>query len=520
MILKKPYAFFIKVFKPLHILFSIATVYLIYITNDILKFFNNYIYSNENVVGQILKEELVSKFLFIIPIIFIVFFLLFIGIMFYKKKPITFYIVNIFLLLIVLIINIYVSNFLGIMENAVVSIKLVKFNHDLTLINMLIEVILFVFLIIRGLGINFKKFNFDSDISNFNVNELDREEFELNVNIDLDEAKRNRKRKLRQLKYFYKENRFLINLSIFAFFLITIIISVILIINSKKTYVEGVQYHFNKFDLMIENSFFIYEDFNGKKITDDCLVAIEVSLNSNFNGINLFNKDFYLHIGEAIFPVSNNFNNKLIDIGNVYKEEILTMEKTNYLFIFEIPEKYEKSDMFLIYNEEGINKKIKIEPSKYETISEKKAVNLNETLSFDNVLGNINFKISSFSVAPKFVIEYNYCLSADYCIPSKEYIKPTINENFDKSVLKLELTYDNKSDLNYNSFYDFFSNFAILQYKKGGIWYSQTGKFELLKSTRIKNNSIYIGINSEIENAEEIKIVFNLRNSKYEYILK
>ena len=42
MILRKPYAFFIKIFKPLHLIMSLLACYLIFITNKILTFFNTY----------------------------------------------------------------------------------------------------------------------------------------------------------------------------------------------------------------------------------------------------------------------------------------------------------------------------------------------------------------------------------------------------------------------------------------------------------------------------------------------
>ena len=72
MILRKPYAFFIKIFKPMHIFMSVLIVFLIYKTNNILSFLNQYIYSNESVIGKPIREMLISKELFIIPILMIV----------------------------------------------------------------------------------------------------------------------------------------------------------------------------------------------------------------------------------------------------------------------------------------------------------------------------------------------------------------------------------------------------------------------------------------------------------------
>ena len=58
MILRKPYAFFIKIFKPIHIFMAVMLAYLVYKTNIILNFFSKYIYSNINVIGKVLDEKI------------------------------------------------------------------------------------------------------------------------------------------------------------------------------------------------------------------------------------------------------------------------------------------------------------------------------------------------------------------------------------------------------------------------------------------------------------------------------
>lgn len=521
MILKKPYAFFIKIFKPIHIVLALLITYLIFNTNRILSFFSQYIYSNESVVGQSLKEELVLKSLFIIPIVLIIFSLIFLGIMFNKRKPIAFYVINIFEFLVILVITIYISNFLGIMEQSIVSIKIVKLNHDLVLINMVLEVISFILLIIRGLGLNFKKFNFDSDITKFDIDEKDREEFELNINIDLDITKRNRKRKLRYLKYFYKENKLIINSLIVLFIISISTFLVYFSINSKDFKSEGVVYAMKKFSFKVNNTIILNENFAGEKITDNYLVVVSVELQSNLNSVSLFLKDFSLEAAEEILPVSTEYKESLIDIGVSYEESILKREFTNYIFTFEISEKYLNNDLYFIYNEEGVKTKIKLNPQSLsinELVVNKK---LTEIMNFEESLGKIEFKINSFDIKDKFLIKYNYCVSDNDCVLSKEYIKASIDENFDKYVLKLDVEFFNNSNVDAVNFYEFFNDFGSIHYKKGETWYLQKSKFEELKSKKVDNkNNVYMGINSNILNSDSIKLVFNIRGSKYQYLLK
>ena len=63
MILKKPYALFIKLFKPLHLILSLVVLYLVSLNNNVLTFLNNYIYSSETVVTQENVDSLISNLL-------------------------------------------------------------------------------------------------------------------------------------------------------------------------------------------------------------------------------------------------------------------------------------------------------------------------------------------------------------------------------------------------------------------------------------------------------------------------
>ena len=69
MVFRKPYAFFIKMFKPIHIIVGLAIGYLIYLESNIFSFLNTYISSYESVIGQSVREKFASNFIFLIPLI-------------------------------------------------------------------------------------------------------------------------------------------------------------------------------------------------------------------------------------------------------------------------------------------------------------------------------------------------------------------------------------------------------------------------------------------------------------------
>lgn len=521
MILRKPYVLFIKMFKPVHILMSVLLALLIYNTNKILNFLSNYIYSDTNVVGQYFKSDLVSNSLFIIPIILILFSLIFLGIMFSKRKKIAFYLINIFCGIVILIINIYCSNFLGVMEKNVISIKIVKLNHDLIFINMIIEVILFAVLIIRGLGFNFKKFNFDSDISKLDISESDKEEIEVNINLDFDDKRRERRKKIRHLKYLYYENKTIINIVLGSFIILASAITIIVLFNKEKMNIEGTAYNIGKFNLRVDETFLVTDNYKGKKITDNYLLVTKISLQSNFKSISLFLEDFNLTIGSSKFKPNPNFANELVDIGTMYTESILQTEYNKFILIFEIPEKYIESDMILSYNHEGYETLIKLNPKVYFNKEFNVSNKIGEILNFKNSFEGITLSIEKFDIKKTYQIDYNYCIKENDCLKSIEYLKPTLNENFDKVLLMLEYDYSNNSEFNKMTFYDFFVKFGAIYYKKGEKWYSQSSNFEEVKSKKAnQKNKVYIGINGEILVSDSIKIVFKIRNSKYEYILK
>lgn len=521
MILTKPYAFFIKIFKPLHLLLAILVAYLIHLDNKILSFLTNYIHSSNSVIGESIKSELASNLLFVIPIIIIVILLLLFGIMFRKKKKVTLYFVSIFLFVVIIIINLYASNFLGVLEETIVSLKIVKLIHDLVLINVILESVVFILFIIRGMGINFKSFDFNSDIAKLEINESDKEQFELEIDVDLNERKRKKYNKLRHIKYYYVENKFLINLGIISFIILSIVGGVFVYIKLNDYNKEGNIYESTSFSFGVDNTYILNTDYQGKKITDNYLIVVNTIIKSNYDRNSLYLKDFSLNIGETNFKPITKYSKSFVDLGIVYNEQILPLNFTNYLFIYEVPEKYITSDMFFSYNNMGKSIDIKLEPKELISTNVSITKNIGEEIVFDEDLGNINFKINEYGIDTKYLIQYDYCVKKDDCIVSYEYLKPSINQNFDKCILKLNVEYNNESDLGATNFYEFFSKFGSIYYKTNETWNIQRSAFEEIKSSKLSQKNIsYIGINCNIINSDNIKLVFDIRNSKYEYIIK
>lgn len=515
MILRKPYAFFIKYFKLIHVVLAFLSMFLIYKTGLVVSFFNDYLNSTTSVVGQEIVGNLFDSSMIIIPILMIFLCSVILGIMFKKEKPLLFYFVSILIFVVILVLTIYSRSFVISMETYVMNIKAVKLTHDLLVISILLESFIFIIFFTRGLGLNFKKFDFSSDIINIDINEKDKEEVELSLNVDINKKRRNNKKNIRYFKYYYIENKFLINIIIIILLFISLFSVCYRLFVFKNYYSEGTFVTVNGVNLGVENTYIL------KETDENYLIGIDLKVNTSLQNKSLFVNDLYLKIENYKILSINNYCDNYTDIGDCYKGEDLSSEFDNYLFFYEIPKIYYNGDIKLEYVTLTDEVEFKIEPIKLTESINVKTAKLTEKIIFEEkTLKDINFKINSFQISSKIPIKYNYCYKSNDCIESIEYLKPTVDSNYDKVILKLDVSYNSNSK-NYSNFYKFFEKYGSITYKTNGKEYIQKNGFEQLKSNKLKEkNVVYISVVEDILNADEISIDFNIRNKKYKYILK
>ena len=207
MILRKPFAFFIKHFKFIHLILAICAVYLIIKTNDILSFYLEYIDIMSISSNSSISFDLFSGLLWISLIIIILGSLLIAFLMKNKKKPIRFYIINIIVyiwLLIVYLVSYVISKNL---EFGLVDIRTLKMIQDFLVISMILQVPSAISLVVRALGFDIKKFDFERDLEELEITSEDSEEVEVNLEFDFDKFKRNVRKQIRHFKYAYYENK-------------------------------------------------------------------------------------------------------------------------------------------------------------------------------------------------------------------------------------------------------------------------------------------------------------------------
>ena len=520
MILRKPYAFFIKMFKPMHLMIGVLIGFLMVTESKIFSFLDKNLYTSLNLVGQNIKSEYVNSSLFVIPIVLIILFVAILTIMFNRKKPVTFYVVSIFSLIAILVINNYVSDFFATIEESIVSIKSVKLIHDLVFISMFIEGVLLVFVIIRGAGVDIRKFNFDSDISKIDIKDTDNEEFEVNIKFNIDKTRRERNKRIRYLKYAYVENRVFVNIGIAVFLFLVGIVTFLLINNRTKIYNENEFVSTSTCSIMVDGSYILNTSYDGTKITDNYLVVVDLKIGLNYVGAKTYLKDFNIDIKDATYTPTTMYNKYLVDLGDAFKDDKLSLDATNHILVYEVPEKVINSKIVLTYNDgEKINY-IRLKPENINGTGDDIVKTMSEEMQFDGKLQGASITINSYDIQDRFAVKYNYCIKSDDCTTSVEYIKGTLNKNYDKSVIRLDILYKNESELKLSKFYNLLTTFGYIEYKLKDEVKIQKDIEHIVANKLVEKNVVYLGVNKEIKDAEEVNIVFNVRGKKYIYKVK
>jgi len=225
MIIRKPYAFLIKNFKKIHIAAIIIWIYVFFTVSKLSNFVSEFrrlgVYDvyNEPISRIINVFSLLAILLLIATSIALMLLLR------HKSKPWKLYIVPLVtyagLLFVFLFTSSYFNNYNGELETA--NIRMIR---DLLIAFNLLQYPSFIVFLIRALGIDLKKFNFNQDEEYLELSNEDREELEININIDKYAFVRLYRKAIRYVGYFYTEHKFIIN----------IILAVIAIIIVKDLY--------------------------------------------------------------------------------------------------------------------------------------------------------------------------------------------------------------------------------------------------------------------------------------------
>lgn len=534
MILKKPYAFLIKYFKIIHIILLGLMSYLLYRTNVILNFFQEYIKADQLITGKDFTGELFNIWMFSLPFIIIVILLILLAVMYYKKKPIVFYILNIALMIGVLIVYNIGFDTANTLETQIMEARSLRLIRDVFLFIIIFQGIGLIFTFIRATGFDIKKFDFGQDLEELDITEADNEEFEVDVDIETNVLQRELNRRFRFTKYVYVENKFLINvlvLIIFSSICFTIYMN--LTIYNKK-YSESESFLATNFTISVNSTYLTNQDYSGNEITDNYLVVVELNIKTNSSKEIEFNTTrAELKVGNHTFYHKNKYRNSLVDLGHVYDDSIISQTSfQKELLVYEIPKSLIHERMTFAYidtieaNKKGLNPKyisVKINPYNLDRKNKESKVKLNEINSLNEIiLKKTNIYLTNFEISEKFRLDYKYCYETD-CHDSFEYILPSLNTNYPKALLKIEGISNMDKELGNKEIYDLYTiihYFGKIKYEIDGQTKYYINLKQIVPAKFDAKNVYYIEMPKEIMDADKINLIFDVRDKVYEYSIK
>lgn len=360
MVLRRPYAFLIKHFKLIHIILFILFAYITFKANNIVTFYKDYILYNGSV--GIEMTNYINPFIYIAIFLIIIMSITIYYLMKYKKKPKLFYIITIVVSLLSLLLFINLTNNIRVLETTVLPAKEIRLLRDISRVNYWMLLIITIPVLIRGLGFDIKKFNFNKDLQDLKLEAEDNEEVEVTTNISSDKILNTGRKQVRELKYYYTEYKLFINI-------ILGIIAIILIlafpfnkfvihgtIGEKQTLVT------DNFSLKVEES---YISTRNRISRDNSYVIAKIKIKGKKNKYILRLDELVLKGKHNDYIPSLKYYNYFTDIGKGYNKQYLSLDNyTEYLLIYNI--KNEDKNSKLIIHDIAVDKKIKLNPQELD----------------------------------------------------------------------------------------------------------------------------------------------------------
>lgn len=533
MILKKPYAFFIKHFRLIHIFLFILSTITIYKSTPAVTFFRSYV---ENSYSTSLSENMISSVIpFILFVAVILIFLINVGILSlftYKKKRKNFYLFYTIYYALLFIILILGRNALSSLNEMTFTAASARAYKDIALIAYIPQ-FLFVFVCgIRALGFNIKQFNFQRDLKDLEISSSDSEEIELSLGLETYRTQRNFNRFKREFIYYIKENKLMV---IIASVILTGLI-IYFIIASLQTYTKKVNlgelFSYDTFTMSVDDAIITNLDAGGNKLKNNkYYLLLKVSINNN----GLKDKEFQ-YDNLKIYYTDTDYINPSLDAGTNFVDyalpftdsPIVSGTKNTYVFAYELNTNILNNKFFVKMNTGAIKKSnlyyvtsalINIDPIIIDEVADIGKTGLNQVLNLSGTyLLNTTITINDYKLTDKYIYNYKACVSSNNCREFKDIISRTsTNETL------LVLTGTVKIDetcayfQNKNAKTKFANNFFKVEYIKNDTKYI-SNIVDVTPSNF--NEGFILKVSNGITDADEINLLTTIRNKQYRISLK
>ena len=522
MIFKKPYAFLIRHFKLIHLIMVFLLGYLILKTNYIINFLNVYMEAKKIVIGNSLVDPLFSVYIYVAIAIFFFLSSVILILMISKRKNFLFYLLNVVLAIILFYFFTLAQNTIGTMEREVVTLKTIRLVRDFLTIGILLGTTSFLGCFNRTIGFNFKSLSFKNDSDDLQVESSDSEEFELDLSIDSNDFRRKMNRRLRNFKYTYAEHKFMFNITILLVVLISSLLIPYFTGRFEHTYKENELYTTSDYIMGITGSYVTDRDYEGKMIDNGSqFVVLKLSIKKRFDYKSTFRSSSAFLIGSKNYHATTEYSDSFIDLGNVYDDQELSKETTEYLLVYELPNNEDVDNLIFEYNDSSNEKEYqtKLTPKSLDSIMANKDYKLGQTIEIaENIKADL--KIDSYEISNRYKLDYKFCIENDKCYDSVEYLYPTLSGRDNNVLIKLEGSIEiDKTVKNIKNLTDFITEFGSIDYEKEKKRYSEN-EFEVVTPNNANSKDYYLSVDKDIKKADKIYLSFKFRDNNYRYILK
>lgn len=503
MILRKPYGFLIKYFKHIHLILCAIYIYLAIKTNSIYQYYNAFISGSESKLNAI---KYVNNYYLIGIVASIIISLVVYTLMKYKKKPRLLYLILIGLYIVVGTIISVSYEGLYTIYISVLSTKTLRLYRDILQMILWVQYVPIVFVLIRGLGFDIKKFNFVSDAQELGLDIGDSEEVELTIN-NTENTKRKLHRGVREFKYYYLENKVFIHIIIAIIIVIGISTYTIDREFINKKYQENELVVSNNFSIKVLNTYVTSKNYLGNTVgnMNENFVIVVLNIQSNLGKQKFNSANLILNVNDNSYSSKVRYGGSFTDIGVVYQNQLISGNNT-YLFLYPVLKTDIDKEIELVYAEEKV---ISLSPSYLDKDITTKEIKMGEVFDLSTtIMKSGSFKVSSYELGKSFDYLYNYV------ILDKEYTSNMVISNNDNAIIHLVID----SNLNNLSNFEFLSNYAKLKYKVEDSEY--TSSVFLNQTPNNYNDGLYIAVDSNLMDASDIWLEITIRDKKIIYVLR
>ena len=494
MIIKKPYVLLIKHFRKMHIILFVLGLIVYFMHTRLASFMNEFLeYGIYNSAVDPISHY-ITWFSIIFILILIFFSVSLVFLLKKKNKPWKLYLIPSFTYIGMILLYYMLSSYFASYKGDLV-LSQIKLYEDLVVALNLLQLPGLLLFIIRAIGLDLKKFEFQLDEEYLELDESDKDEIEINIKFDKDSVVRRGKKVLRYLNYFYLEHKKIV-------ITVLVILSVFLVYRSyqfifveHKSYTQNDVYEASGYSIKINNSYYSDKNYAGEVISDDsAFVILDVSIKNNGNDRDINLKRFHIMNGVSnVTEESNIYGDYFKDLGKIYNgDEVRTGEEVSFIMVFRVPKELKAKRFVLFYQE--LDEKSKLRKIKLNIKKTK------EELSIDSV-----------DISNSQLYTVKDCNMAE-CYTEK---KETTGENGYK-VMKIGFSSDTYE---YKELIDFCTSYGKIEY------IDSSNKTKVVNMTNQLRYSylgkyVYLKVNDDVANSSNLKLIFIVRNKQYTYVIK